>query len=366
MNILYVANLGTNRASGVNVVVPQHMKYQAKHANIGFYNLQMISMPIDGTVHVLDRSEYPEFDLSKFPVPFNLPDLVVFHDIFSSLTFCKIAKELQKKNVPYIVVPHGCFTHSAIKRGKIKKVAALHTIYKTLVYKSDAIQYLTEDERKNSYVKHNSIIVPNGTLIPEKLELEKDKVKNISFVYIGRKDIYHKGIDYLLEACSLAADVMRKNGATLTLYGPDRKGSFSEIDKIISEYKINDFVFNKDGIFDQEKEEVLKKSSVFVLTSRLEGQPIALLEACAYSLPVLVTPGTNVSEEIERFNCGWVASLSGESIANQIVHIINNKAEIPKRSRNAINYVSKLYNWDIVAKSAINQYKSVIENYHKK
>lgn len=105
---------------------------------------------------------------------------------------------------------------------------------------------------------------------------------------------------------------MRKNGATLTLYGPDRKGSFAEIDKMISEYKINDFVFKKDGIFDQEKEDVLINSSVFVLTSRLEGQPIALLEACAYGLPVLVTPGTNVSDEVESFNCGWVANLSGE------------------------------------------------------
>ncbi|HHX22570.1 MAG TPA: glycosyltransferase, partial [Thermoanaerobacterales bacterium] len=245
-------------------------------------------------------------------------------------------------------------------------VAALHTIYKTLVYKSDAIQYLTEDERKNSYVKHNSIIVPNGTLIPEKLELEKDKVKNISFVYIGRKDIHIKGIDILLEAFSLAANVMRASSATLTLYGPDRKGSFTEIDKIISKYKIDDFVCNKDGVFDEEKEKTLKNSTVFVQTSRTEGHPIGLIEACAHGLPVLVTPGTSVSKEVQSFNCGWVASLSGESIANQIVHIINNKAEIPKRSRNAINYVSKLYNWDIVAKSAINQYKSVIENYHKK
>ena len=362
MNILYVANLGVNKANGVNVVVPQHMKYQAKHANIGFYNLQMISMPIDGTVHVLDRSEYPEFDLSKFPVPFNLPDLVVFHDIFSSLTFCKIAKELQKKNIPYIVVPHGCFTHSAIKRGKIKKVAALHTIYKTLVYKSDAIQYLTEDERKNSYVKHNSIIVPNGTFIPEKLELEKDKVKNISFIYIGRKDIHIKGIDVLLEAFSLAANVMRASGATLTLYGPDRKGSFAEIDKIISKYKIDDFVCNKDGIFDEEKERILKSSTVFVQTSRTEGHSIGLIEACAHGLPVLVTPGTNISKEVQSFNCGWVASLAGESIAERITHIINHQDEIAICSKNAYTYVAEMYGWEKVASEAVEKYKEIIKN----
>lgn len=92
LNLLYVANLGINKASGVNVVVPQHMKYQSKYANIGFYNLQDISTPIDKEVHIIDRNWHPEFDLAKFPEPFNQPDLVVFHDIFSSLKFCKIAR----------------------------------------------------------------------------------------------------------------------------------------------------------------------------------------------------------------------------------------------------------------------------------
>lgn len=366
MNILYVANLGTNKASGVNVVVPQHMKYQSEYANIGFYNFQETSMIIDSNVTTINNGEYSEFNMEKFPEPFNNPDIVIIHDVFSSTKFCKVARILNKMRIPYIIVPHGCFTFNAMKKKKIKKMIALNTIFKGLVYKATAVQYLTKDEMKNSFLKNRSIIIPNGTKIPL---LSNNVVKNnnsINFVYIGRKDIYHKGIDFLLEACKLASDVMRKNRATLTLYGPDRKGSFTEIDKIISKYKIDDFVCNKDGVFDEEKEKTLKNSTVFVQTSRTEGHPIGLIEACAHGLPVLVTPGTSVSKEVQSFNCGWVASLSGESIAEKINHIINHQDEIPKRSRNAINYVSKLYNWDIVAKSAINQYKSVIENYHKK
>lgn len=362
MNILYIANLGANRANGVNVVVPEHMKYQSKYANIGFYNFREISMPIDSSVKILSKDKYSEFDMIKFPEPFNNPDLVIFHDVFSSLEFCKVAQTLNKRNIPYIIVPHGCFTYNAMKKGKVKKVVAIHTILRTLVYKAAAIQYLTDDERKNSFIKNNSIVIPNGTIIPKKLNTNKNDPKKISFVYIGRKDIYHKGIDFLLEACKIAENTMRKNAATLTLYGPDRKGSFVEIDKMISEYKLDDFVFNKEGIFDQEKEEVLRNSSVFVLTSRLEGQPIALLEACAYGLPVLITPGTNVSDEVIKFNCGWVANLSAKSIAEKITYIINHSEEIQNSSRNAHKYVSNMYSWEKVASHAIEKYKEIISS----
>ena len=362
MNILYIANLGDNKASGVNIVVPQHMKFQSKYANIGFYNFRNISMPIDPSVQVLSSSENTEFNLAKLPDPFNHPDLVVFHDIFSCLKFCKVAKKLYKMSIPYVIVPHGSFTHNAIKRRRTKKIVALHTILRTLVYKSNAVQYLTEDELNNSYVKNKSIIIPNGTIIPKKLNLKGKRTNNISFVSIGRKDIYHKGIDLLLEACEVAADVFRKNGATLTLYGPDLNGSFAKINKMISDFNISDFVFNKDGIFGQEKERVLKSESVFVLTSRLEGQPLSLLEACAYELPVLVTPGTNVSKEVLDFECGWVASQSKESIADKMTYIINHPQEIEKCSKNAYDYVSGMYSWEKVAAKTIEEYKALINH----
>lgn len=362
MNILYVANLGTNRASGVNVVVPQHMKYQSEYANIGFYNFQKTSMIIDSNVTIISNGEHSEFNIEKFPEPFNNPDIVIIHDIFSNLKFCKVAKVLNKMKIPYIIVPHGCFTHNAMKRRKLKKLVAIHTVFRRLIYKATAIQFLTVDEMKNSHIKINPIIIPNGTVIPKNMIDRKGDSDKISFVYIGRKDIYHKGIDFLLEACKLAENTMRKHGATMTLYGPDRKGSFEEIDKIISEYQIDDFVFNKDGIFDQEKEEALRNSFVFVLTSRLEGQPIALLEACAYGLPVLITPGTNVADEVIKFNCGWVANLSAESIAEKITHIINHPEEIQSFSNNALKYVSNMYSWEKVANHAIKKYKEIIDS----
>lgn len=53
MNVIHVANIGSNRANGVNIVVPEHMKYQSKFSNIGFFNFSGISVPIDSNVKIL-------------------------------------------------------------------------------------------------------------------------------------------------------------------------------------------------------------------------------------------------------------------------------------------------------------------------
>ena len=53
-------------ASGVNVVVPQHMKYQSEYANIGFIIFKRTSMIIDSNVTIISNGEHSEFNMKNF------------------------------------------------------------------------------------------------------------------------------------------------------------------------------------------------------------------------------------------------------------------------------------------------------------
>ena len=361
MNIIHIANINNNKTSGVTVAVQQHINWQSKYANVAFYNFKEIKVELDKEVTLLDIKKYPKWDIKEFPYPFNNPDLVIFHDVFACIKFNKVAKTLYKNKIPFIIVPHGSFTRQALDIKKFKKQIALKTILKTLVYKASAIQYLSEVEKKNSTIKNRYIILPNGTNIPDFNPVKLKENDGISFVYIGRKDIYYKGIDYLLDACKIALPNLLNSKSKVSIYGPDRNGSFAKIDDMIEEYELSKVVKNIDGVVDDDKVEVFKSSDVFILTSRSEGHPLSVLEAWSYGLPTLLTPGTGLDIEAEKNKCGWGAELSAESIAEQICYILENKDKISEYSYNAYEYVKKEYAGDNIAKLAIDNYKDLIE-----
>ncbi|MGI6713435.1 MAG: glycosyltransferase [Bacillota bacterium] len=364
ITILYYAKLSMSRTSGVSVVVPQHLKAQTPYANIGFINLDAICPYIDKAIYQFDYKSNRTGDYSKLPVPFNKPDLVVFEDPFNSLKFAFIAWRLRKDRIPYLIVPHGCFKFTALRRHRLKKIIALNTVLRSFIHGAEAIQFLTEQERDNSKYNKFSIIVPNGIDTPPFYRKKSAHIKNI--IFIGRKDIYLKGIDKLIEASSLAAEHLRKQNVHIYLYGPDWLGSFAKINELIWKYKVSDIIFNMDGVFDNEKENVLRQGQVFILTSRSEGLPVALLEAFAHGLPAIVTPGTNMAKEVEQFHCGWVTDFDAVKISEKLIHVVNNPNEVYIYSQNSWQFVKQHYNWNNIAKNTVEQYMTLINAYNCK
>jgi glycosyltransferase involved in cell wall biosynthesis len=360
LNILHIANINENQFKGVNRAVPAYINAQSQFANIAFYNFNNSSLDIDQSVTKLDQDRYPTCDIDRFPAPFNHPDLVIFHDVFSCVKFNGVARQLYRKKIPFIIIPHGSFTVHALNVKRLKKKVAINTIFSTIICKSRAIQYLSEIEKEHSDFANHSIVLSNGTFIPEENKKKFIPNKGISFIFIGRKDLYHKGIDLLIEACSIALPKIIENKAMVKIYGPDKNGSSGRINEMILKNKLDGAVWNLEGVLNEEKTAILKSSDVFVLTSRFEGQPLSVLEAWAYSLPVLVTPGTGMARETKENDCGWVADPDPKSIADRMCHIMESKKEIMDFSKNAFEYVKRTYPWDQVSRKAIETYEKLV------
>ena len=72
------------------------------------------------------------------------------------------------------------------------------------------------------------------------------------------------------------------------------------------------------GLYGTKKDNRMRTCNMFILTSHYEGMPMGILEAFSYAVPYIVTPGSNMAEEISRSSAGWVCELSAESIADTI------------------------------------------------
>ena len=358
MVIVHYAGITNNNASGVSVVVPEIVNNMGKFEKVALYNYSNENVYIDKPALQISSSEYSD-DYHTFPAPFSKPDIVVFHSPFGIPKMKRVVDQLISEKIPYIIVPHGCFSRPAMKKKRLKKWLAIKFHFNRALENANAIQYLCENEKKDSIFNLPYIIVSNGINSTPKIEREYNKINKITF--IGRKDLYHKGIDMLIEGCSLIRNELKEECIEINLYGPGTNKQNADIDQLIKKYELESIVKNNPGIFGEEKKRVLIDSDVFALTSRYEGQPIAILEAFSYALPVLVTPGTGFSEEVKRNKCGIVTELSAKAIAEGILSITKDSFFLREASQNAYNYVTSEYGWKSVTQRALNAYKGVCD-----
>ena len=114
-----------------------------------------------------------------------------------------------------------------------------------------------------------------------------------------------------------------------------------------------------EGVFGNEKEDVLRNTEVFIMCSRYEGMPMALIEAMSFGIPCLVTEGTNMRSVIEENKAGWGCDNSSDGLVSAFEQMIENIPLIGEYGQNAYE-TSKRYDWDTIAKSSHSKYEKIV------
>ena len=354
MNLLYFSHLGSNIFAGPNYSVPAGIKAQQEYDCCLWVNLTKAFMPHWGQVeayHNVDEYGGGNFSKMSLPTPFNHPDLVVFEG-FYSMDEVRISWELRCRHIPYIIVPRGSLTRQAMNNHSwLKKRVAHFLFFDGYCRHATAIQYLTEQEKRDSFKGWNrcSFVLPNGFDEPnnKKNSFSADGIK---MVFIGRPDKYHKGLDVLWQAISEIQSELRYSKVTLDFYGPNNVGDWSELNSQVEELGLHDIIFMHDKIGGKEKEDALLDADLFVLTSRFEGHPMGLVEALAYGLPAFVTPGSNMAREIHDYDAGWVTECNVYSIKETLRKLIVERELLLNKGRNALK-LAENYRWNNIAKA---------------
>lgn len=359
MKILHVtAIISLDGKSGIPAVVKGLCEYQNRLDGIEARVLSLRSK--------VDNVGSPHFyyigdcHYMQFLKDYN-PDIVIIHDFFH-YQYTPIAFCLKRLHIPFVLEPHGAFGRQAMKKSWLKKLIANNTIFRALIKDSAGFIFTNEGEKNDAWYKKEKVyVIPNGV---EESAIDSHPRKSFNkdeapiFYYLGRYDTYHKGLDYLFDAL----DILDSKGEEINvnIYGIGNDEEIAYVHNRIDRIK-NLKVEDKGAIYDEEKIIALRNVNILLLTSRYEGSPMTILDALSYGNPCLVTPGTNVADEIVSNGLGWKTQLKAEAIADCILKAKDEyKLNYDTYYERCRKYVLDNFLWDKIASQSVEMYKDII------
>ena len=191
-------------------------------------------------------------------------------------------------------------------------------------------------ERSN-ILKHNKnwinkkIILNVGSLVP---------VKGQKYLIDAMKDVIKEFPDSLLLICG---------------NGPLKK----DLKELANRFGLQDYIKLMGTIHPKDMPLYYTIADVFILSSIIEGHPISLLEAMAYSKPIIATKVGGIPETIKsRKNGILVKQQSSKDLAEAICTVLRDKKLAEAMGRNAGESI-KNFSLDIEAKQILAVYKAL-------
>jgi glycosyltransferase involved in cell wall biosynthesis len=199
---------------------------------------------------------------------------------------------------PWLVSPHGMLDGWALRHSRWKKAIATRLFEQAHLRGAACLHALNEAEARSirTFGLDNPLcIVPNGVEVPAGPLPERTYSGTRNLLFLGRLTP-KKGLRELLLAWAAVRSEAEKAGWRLVVAGWSDSRYEAELRRGAVEASIGQSVTFLGPTFGSAKDEAFRSAHAFILPSLSEGMPLAVLEAWAYALPVLITPACNLPE----------------------------------------------------------------------
>ena len=359
-------------------VVLQGIEVVVLTTNVNVFNELSVplneSVFIDGVKVKYFQVQRPRYYTFSWPLSRALKnevkkfDIVHIHGIFhwpmaSASFYCR------KYKIPYVVSPRGMLDPTCLKHGAMKKYIYSLIFERRNLNGAAAIHFTAEEEKQQAVhfgLKVPNFVVPNGielkefSLLPPKGKFSEKHPETIGkqiILFLGRLN-WKKGLDLLSQAFSILAE--KRNDVHLVVAGPDEDNYKSKIRNWISEEKVINNVTFTGMLVGQDKLEVLVDADIFCLPSYQENFGMAVVEAMACGLPIVISDQINIHKDITEAEAGIVVPCDTKGIALALLKLIENEGIGKEMGERGRRLVMKKYSQDKVAKQMVEIYEKIL------
>ena len=296
-------------------------------------------------------------------------DLAHLHALFSPVTTLA-ATIARYHHLPYIIRPCGMLDPADLQKKK-----RLKQIYATLLERPNlagaaAIHFTSKEEAKISerfglgstgqMPVPRDLVIPLGVtagLFPKRL-----RESQVPIILFMSRIEPKKGLDLLIPALESILESGIEFHFILAGSNPQDADYETQIKVQIYNSSLAKYTTITGFVSGDLKVEVLTKADLFVLPSYYENFGIAVAEAMAAGVPVVISDRIHIAEDIQQAEAGWVGPLEVGAIANSIKSALLNPQERQRRGLNGKEYAKKHYNWEAIAQQTIDAYQQILSS----
>ena len=301
----------------------------------------------------------------------NRYDIIHTHYLFTYASTCAGAIARTQK-LPYVVSTIGQLSSWALNQSRLKKQAYFALIEQKNLKYASAIHCTTDGEAAD--VRRFGLNTPTFELplgveeqgnYPE-AKLKLCKTYDISIhkpiiLFLAR--LHHvKRPDLLMEAVSQI--ITNKYDVHLIVAGSGEPDYENYLKKLVVSLDLVNHVSFAGFVAGENKQLLLHGSDIFVLPSFTENFGVAVVEAMAAGLPVVITPDIQIAPEINKEKAGLVSEGEVNNLTKSILELLTNPDYRYELGQNARNLVNQKYSWNVITHKLVSAYQSVINKHN--
>ncbi|ERT08970.1 glycosyl transferases group 1 family protein [Lyngbya aestuarii BL J] len=289
-------------------------------------------------------------------------DVAHIHALFSPV--CSGAATVARmRQLPYILRPLGTLDPADLQKKK-----QLKQIYATLLERSNiagasALHFTSEPEAKISErfgVTTRDLVIPLGVNPPVHREEKTEPNHRPVILFMSRIEP-KKGLNLLIPALEGVLAAGHQFQFILAGSNPQDPAYESQIQTQIQQSAIADYTTITGFVTGEQKARLLQTADLFVLPSYYENFGIAVAEAMVAGIPVMISDGVQIWEQIKRAEAGWVSTGGVDEITALITSALQNRQERERRGQNARKLATEHYSWDAIATTTIQAYQQILD-----
>lgn len=295
-------------------------------------------------------------------------DIIHTHYLFSYPSTCAglIARY---QGIPYIVSTIGQLTPWALAQSRLKKQIYTSLIERHNLNQAAAIHCTSAGEAedvRNFGIQTPTITLPLGVNQPANFPEAKQKLRHIYniptqtpiILFLSRLH-YKKRPDLLIQALNKLAT--QNFDFHLIFAGSGESDYENQLKNLVLSSGLTSRTTFTGFITGKDKELVLQGSDIFVLPTFSENFGIAIVEAMAAGLPVIITPGVQIAPEIAQAKAGLIVEGELDPLSNAIAQLLTSPNLRYQLGENGKQLVNHRYSWNAISQNLACVYAAIIE-----